>query len=408
MLDVQQARRDTPGCFERVFLDSAGSSLPPTPVVDTVVAHLLREAEVGGYAAANERLGDLAEVKASLGRLFGVDATSVALSDSASRAWTSFFYAVPLEPGDRILLSQAEYAANAVAALQRARATGASVEAIPSDDAGRIDVEALRELLDERVKLVSVVHAPTNGGLVNPVREVADAAHAVGALVLLDACQSVGQLPVSVPELDVDALSGTGRKWVRGPRGTGFLYVRPRLIPDLEPAMIDLHSATWTSPDTYELAPDASRFEMWETDVAARLGLGSAIDYLLDLGIDAVVEAIGYRAEHTRDGLERIPGVTVHDRGAPLDGHDRGAPLDGHDRGAPLSGIVSFTVDGVEPTAVRDALAAQAITVTVSSRSSTLLDMSQRKLDAVVRASPHYFVSPADVDRFLVAVRSLT
>ncbi|TCN54823.1 cysteine desulfurase [Rhodococcus sp. SMB37] len=390
MLDVQQARRDTPGCFERVFLDSAGSSLPPTPVVDTVVAHLRREAEVGGYAAANERLGDLAEVKASLGRLFGVDATSMALSDSASRAWTSFFYAVPLEPGDRILLSQAEYAANAVAALQRGRATGASVEVVPSDDAGRIDVEALRELLDERVKLVSVVHAPTNGGLVNPVREVADAAHAVGALVLLDACQSVGQLPVSVPELDVDALSGTGRKWVRGPRGTGFLYVRPRLILDLEPAMIDLHSATWTSPDTYELAPDASRFEMWETDVAARLGLGAAIDYLLDLGLDAVVEAIGYRAEHTRDGLERIPGVTVHDRGAPL------------------NGIVSFTVDGIEPTAVRDALAAQAITVTVSSRSSTLLDMSQRKLDAVVRASPHYFVSPADVDRFLVAVRSLT
>lgn len=390
MLDVQQARRDTPGCFERVFLDSAGSSLPPTPVVDTVVAHLRREAEVGGYAAANERLGDLAEVKASLGRLFGVDATSMALSDSASRAWTSFFYAVPLEPGDRILLSQAEYAANAVAALQRGRATGASVEVVPSDDAGRIDVEALRELLDERVKLVSVVHAPTNGGLVNPVREVADAAHAVGALVLLDACQSVGQLPVSVPELDVDALSGTGRKWVRGPRGTGFLYVRPRLILDLEPVMIDLHSATWTSPDTYELAPDASRFEMWETDVAARLGLGAAIDYLLDLGLDAVVEAIGYRAEHTRDGLERIPGVTVHDRGAPL------------------NGIVSFTVDGIEPTAVRDALAAQAITVTVSSRSSTLLDMSQRKLDAVVRASPHYFVSPADVDRFLVAVRSLT
>ncbi|HET8994108.1 MULTISPECIES: aminotransferase class V-fold PLP-dependent enzyme [unclassified Rhodococcus (in: high G+C Gram-positive bacteria)] len=389
MLDVQQARRDTPGCFDRVFLDSAGSSLPPTPVVDTVVAHLRREAEIGGYAAANERLDDLAGVKTSLGRLFGVDGASIALSDSASRAWTSFFYAVPLEPGDRILLSQAEYAANAVAALQRARATGASVEVVPSDSDGRIDTQALGGLLDERVKIVSVVHAPTNGGLVNPVREVADAAHAVGALVLLDACQSVGQLPVSVPELDVDALSGTGRKWVRGPRGTGFLYVRPRLIADLEPAPIDLHSATWTSPDTYELASDASRFEMWEADVAARLGLGVAIDYLLDLGIDAVAEAIGYRAEHTRDGLERIPGVTVHDRGAPL------------------NGIVSFTVDGIEPSAVRDALAEQSITVTVSSRSSTLLDMSQRKLDAVVRASPHYFVSPADVDRFLAAVRSL-
>lgn len=389
MLDLQQARRDTPGCFDKVFLDSAGSSLPPTPVLDTVVEHLRREAEVGGYVAADERLDDLAAVKDSIGRLLGVDASSVALTDSATRSWTSFFYSVPLAPGDRVLLSQAEYAANAVAALQRARATGARVEVVPSDDTGCIDLEALDALLDERVRIVSLVHAPTNGGLVNPVREVADAAHAVGALVLLDACQSVGQLPVSVPELDVDAMSATGRKWLRGPRGTGLLYVRPRLIPQLEPAVIDLHSATWTAPDTFELAPDATRFELWEADVAARLGLGAAVDYLLGLGVDAVTDAIAYRAEHTREGLERIPGVRVHDLGAQR------------------SGIVSFTVDGREPAAVRAALAEQSMTVTVSHRSSTLLDMSTRNLDAVVRASPHYFVSPADVDRFLAAVRRL-
>lgn len=389
MLDVEQARRDTPGCFERVFLDSAGSSLPPTPVVDTVVAHLRREAEVGGYAAANERRDDLAAVKTSLGRLLGAPAESVALSDSASRAWASFFYSVPLQPGDRILLSQAEYAANAVAALQRARTTGARVEVVPSDPSGRIDLDALTGMLDERVRLVSVVHTPTNSGLVNPVREVADAAHAVGALVLLDACQSVGQLRVDVGELDVDALSGTGRKWLRGPRGTGFLQVRPRLIRELEPAMIDLHSAVWTGPDSYECAPDATRFEMWEADVAARLGLGAAVDYLLDLGVDEVVDALTYRAEHLRDGLRRIPGVAVRDLGERL------------------SGIVSFTVDGWEPGALRDALAERSVTVTVSHRSSTLLDMSARHLDAVVRASPHYFVSPADADRFLSAVRTL-
>ncbi|MGW0017326.1 aminotransferase class V-fold PLP-dependent enzyme [Rhodococcus sp. NPDC003382] len=389
MLDLQRVRRDTPGCFDRVFLDSAGSSLPPTPVLDTVVAHLRREAEVGGYVAANERLDALDAVKTSIGRLLDVDPTSVALTDSASRSWTSFFYAVPLQPGDRILISRVEYAANAVAALQRARATGATVKQIPSGPDGRIDVDALTAMLDERVKLVSLVHAPTNGGLINPVREVADAAHKVGALVLLDACQSVGQLPVNVPELDVDALSATGRKWLRGPRGTGFLYVRPRLIGELEPAVLDLHSARWSGADEYEIAPDATRFELWEADVAARLGLGAAVDYLLDLGIDAVTEAIAYRSEHLRDGLGRIPGVEVRDLGDPR------------------SGIVSFTVDGREPTAVRDALAEQSMTVTVSHRSSTLLDMTARTLDAVVRASPHYFVSPADVDRFLAAVRSL-
>ena len=389
MLDLQSARRDTPGCFDRVFLDSAGSSLPPVPVLDTVVGHLRREAEVGGYVAANERLADLAAVKTSLGRLLGVPETTIALTDSASRAWTSFFYAVPLRPGDRILLSRTEYAANAIAALQRARATGAVVETIPSDRSGRIDVEALEDMLDERVRLVSVVHAPTNGGLVNPVREVADAAHAVGALVVLDACQSVGQLPVSVPELDVDALSGTGRKWLRGPRGTGFLHVRPRLITALEPPVLDLHSATWTSPETYEPAPDARRFELWETDVAARLGLGAAVDYLLGLGVDAVAEAVAYRAGHVRDGLAAIDGVTVTDLGEEL------------------SGIVSFTVNGRDPQDIRDALAERSVTVTVSHRSSTLLDMTARNLQSVVRASPHYFVSPADVDRFLATVHDL-
>ncbi|AUM16159.1 MULTISPECIES: aminotransferase class V-fold PLP-dependent enzyme [Rhodococcus] len=390
MLDLQRARRDTPGCFDRVFLDSAGSSLPPTPVLETTVAHLRREAEVGGYVAAAERADDLAAVKTSIARLIGAEAPSIALVESATRAWASFFYSVPLRAGDRILLTRSEYASNAVSALQRARATGATVETMPTDALGRIDVDALTRTLDERVKLVSVVHAPTNGGLVNPVREVADAAHAVGALVLLDACQSVGQLPVSVPEFDVDALSATGRKWLRGPRGTGFLYVRPRLVTELEPAVLDLHSAQWTAPGEYRLADDATRFELWETNVAARLGLGAAVDYLLDLGVDAVTEAVAYRAEHLREGLGRIPGVAVRDLGKEH------------------SGIVSFTVDGWEPPRLREALAAEAITVTVSGRGSTLLEMSARRLESVVRASPHYFVSPADVDRFLAAVRSLT
>ncbi|WP_048771940.1 aminotransferase class V-fold PLP-dependent enzyme [Rhodococcus ruber] len=389
MLDLQRARRDTPGCFDRVFLDSAGSSLPPTPVLETTVAHLRREAEVGGYVAAAERADDLAAVKTSIARLIGAEAPSIALVESATRAWASFFYPVPLRAGDRILLTRSEYASNAVSALQRARATGATVETMPTDALGRIDVDALTRTLDERVKLVSVVHAPTNGGLVNPVREVADAAHEVGALVLLDACQSVGQLPVTVPEFDVDALSATGRKWLRGPRGTGFLYVRPRLVTELEPAVLDLHSAQWTAPDEYRLAVDATRFELWETNVAARLGLGAAVDYLLDLGVDAVTEAVAYRAEHLREGLGRIPGVAVRDLGKEH------------------SGIVSFTVDGWEPPRLREALAAEAITVTVSGRGSTLLEMSARRLESVVRASPHYFVSPADVDRFLAAVRSL-
>ncbi|MBY4128006.1 aminotransferase class V-fold PLP-dependent enzyme [Rhodococcus fascians] len=386
MLDQDRIRRDTPGASGRVFLDSAGSSLPPTVVLDTAIAHLRREAEIGGYSAAAERRRDLAAVKTSIGTLIGAPASSIALSDSATRAWTDFFYAVPLSPGDRILLCEAEYASNAIAALHRAEVTGAIVEVIPSDESGRIDVDALATMLDDRVKLVSVVHAPTNGGLINPARAVADLAHRHGALVLLDACQSIGQMRIDVDELGVDALSATGRKWLRGPRGTGFLYLRPRLASTLHPPALDLQSAQWVDRNTYQMADDATRFEFWECDVAARLALGAAVDYLLGLGIDNVEEAVVERADYLRAGLRKIPGVTVHDLG------DR------------KNGIVSFTVDDEEPVAVRDRLAAENVTVTVSPRSSTRVDMTGRGLDAVVRASPHYFVTFAELDTMLAAL----
>ncbi|MFC4605494.1 aminotransferase class V-fold PLP-dependent enzyme [Rhodococcus kronopolitis] len=392
MLDQHRVRADTPGCFGQAFLDSAGSSLPPTVVTETVIAHLRREAEVGGYRAAAERADDLADVKVALAELLGARPGDLALVESASRGWADFFYAVPLAAGEKILVSEVEYASNAIAALQRAGATDAVVEVVPSTPAGEIDLDALARMLDERVRLVSLVHAPTNGGLLNPVREVVELAHGVGALVLLDACQSVGQVPVDVTTLGVDALSGTGRKWLRGPRGTGFLYVRPELARTMEPAALDLHGAQLSGQKQlggYRLAEDASRFEFWECSVAGRLGLGAAVRYLLGLGIEAVAASVAERAEFARACLAAVPGVTVRDLGATR------------------TGIVSFTVTGTEPAAVRESLAAKDITVTVSGRSSTQVDMSRRGLDAVVRASPHYFNTLEDVQRLVDAVDAI-
>ncbi|AHH21406.1 putative pyridoxal-phosphate-dependent protein EgtE [Nocardia nova SH22a] len=394
VLDIHRLRADIPAYADPagpppVFLDSAGSSLPPRVVIDTITAHLRRESEIGGYRAASERLGDLADVKAAIGALINADPAAIALSDSASRAWSDFFYAVPLHPGDRILISGSDYASNAIAALQRARATGATVEPIPSDATGRIDLAALAEMLDDRVKVVSLLHVPTNGGLVNPVADATRIAHRVGALVLLDACQSAGQLPLDVAELGVDAMSATGRKWLRGPRGTGFLYVRPQVCRELEPSRLDLHSAAWTGPQEYRIADDATRFEFWECDVAARLGLGAAVRYLLDLGPDNVFAAVAANAGYLREHLPAVRGATVRDLGTEH------------------SGIVSFTIDGLDPIEIRDRLRESDITVTVSHRGSTLLDMSARHLDSVVRASPHCFVTTAELDRFLAAVERL-
>ncbi len=390
VIDLTAERALTPGCLDKVFLDSAGSSLPPSPVVEACVGHLRREAEIGGYCAAAERIGDLDGLRDSLGRLLGCDPDLVALTDSATRAWNLFVTALPLTAGDRILIGDMEYASNAIALLQRARIDGCTVEAVPSDADGRLDVAALETMIDERVRLVSLVHVATNSGRVNPVREVADIAHRVGALVLLDACQSVGQIALDVDALGIDALSATGRKWLRGPRGTGFLYVRREALAGLEPAAADMRGATWTAADHYALRSDAARFELWEADVAGRLGLKAAVDHLLDLGPAEVEQAIRAIAARLRAGLRELPGVTVQDAGADL------------------CGIVSFTVAGRTPDQVRDELATLGVTVTVSHASSTLLDMTERGLDSIVRASPHYFVSPEDVDAAVAAVARLT
>lgn len=389
MIDLDAERALTPGCLDRSFLDSAGSSLPPTPVTEAMTAHLRREAEIGGYRAAAERAEDLAALPSSLARLLNCRPDEIALTDSATRSWSQFVTALRFHPGDRILICGNEYASNAIALLQRARFDGCSVEVVPDSPAGGVDLEALDVLLDERVRLVSLVQVPTNSGRVAPVREVVALARAVGALVLLDACQSVGQLDVDVAALGVDALSATGRKWLRGPRGTGFLYVRGSLLDDLEPAAADMRGATWTAADAYELRPDAARFELWESDIAGRLGLGAAVDHLLGLGPAQVEAAVRANANALRDGLAGLPGVTVHE-----DGPD-------------LCGIVSFTVDGVAPAEVQARLDEGGVTVSVSEASSTRLDMTARGLDAVVRASPHYFVSTDDLDRAVAAVAAL-
>lgn len=377
---------DTPGARDQVFLDSAGSSLPPTPVLDAVVSHLRREAEVGGYRAAAERADDLAEGYAVLAELLGCAPDEVAFTDSATRSWLAAVDAVPLAEGDRVLVTEAEYAGNAVPLLNLAARAGASVEPVPSGPDGAVDLDALAGLLDERVKLVSLVHVPTNGGLVNPVREVADAAHAVGALVLLDACQSLGQLPLDTADLGVDLLSGTGRKWLRGPRGTGVLVVPAHVRERLHPRLVDLHSGTWVGPQEIELRDDARVFELWEHSVADRLGLIAAARYALDLGLDTIASAVGARAEYLRAGLSAIPGVEVRDLGTRR------------------CGIVTFTVDGVAAQDVLASLLARDVTVTVSNLSSTRLDMTRRGLDHLVRASPHYFVSRAQLDTAISAV----
>ncbi|WP_119066025.1 aminotransferase class V-fold PLP-dependent enzyme [Rubrobacter indicoceani] len=389
-LDVSRAREETPGCNEVLHFNNAGASLMPEPVLESVVSYLELEARIGGYEAAGRMQDRLENTYDAAARLVGCDRDEIAVVENATRAWDMAFYSIPFQPEDRILTAEAEYSSNYIAYLQVARKTGASVEVVPSDRSGQLSVDALREMIDERVRLISVTHVPTNGGLVNPAKEIGAVAREAGCLFLLDACQSAGQIPLNVSEVGCDMLSVTGRKFLRGPRGTGFLYVRRGLLDSLEPPFLDLHAATWTSEDTYEVRADARRFENWETNFAGKVGLGVAIDYAFKWGLENIESRVKALAGTLRERVCEIPGITVRDLGREQ------------------CGIVTLTSDRKTPLKLFEKLSERGINTSVTPSNSTLIDMERRQLDGLLRASVHYFNTEEEIDRFCRELSRIT
>jgi selenocysteine lyase/cysteine desulfurase len=385
-MTLETLRDDTPGTQDVLHFNNAGSALPPQPVLDAQVRHLKREAMIGGYEAADEAADALDDTYAALADMLGCDTDEVALVENATRAWDMAFYGMEFAEGDRILTSRAAYASNYIAFLQVAERTGAQVDVVPSTDTGEIDVNALRETIDDRVRLIALTHIPTNGGLVNPAADVGAIAADAGVPFLLDACQSAGQRPLPVDDLQCTMLSGTGRKYLRGPRGTGFLYVDRDWIERIEPPLLDLHAATWTGPDAYEIHPDARRFETFESHVAGQVALGVAVRYALDLGLDAIRERVTALAETLRTALGVVDGVTVADTGRVR------------------SGITTFYADQMDAAEIQGALRERDINTSVSTPSSTRLDAEARHLPDLVRASVHYYNTQTEIERFVEAL----
>lgn len=385
VLDVARLRADTPGCTERVHFNNAGAALPPAVVHRTVVEHLNLESRIGGYEAADAAAAELAGFYDSLARLVGGAADEIAYVENATRAFDMAFYAIPFRPGDRILTAEAEYPSNVLAYLQIARRLGVTVEVVPSDAAGGFDTAALERMIDARVRLIAVTHVPTHGGLVNPATDIGAIARRYGILYLLDACQSVGQMPVDVGAVGCDMLAATGRKYLRGPRGTGFLWVRRERLAELEPPLVDQHAATWTGPDSYVLRADAKRFENWESYVAGRLGLKAAADYATAIGVERMWPRLHSLAADLRRELAAVDGVVVRDRGPEL------------------CGIVTFTKADENADALVARLRRRGINTSVTDGPAHF-DRHRRRYGAAVRASVHAYNTEDELDRLVSAV----
>ncbi|MBY2996385.1 aminotransferase class V-fold PLP-dependent enzyme [Rhizobium leguminosarum] len=388
-LDLLRLRADTPGTKNRNHLNNAGAALMPSPVIEAVVGYLRREGEIGGYEAAAESNSLLEGTYDSLATFVNCGRDEIAIAENATIAWQRAFYSLSFRPGDRILTASAEFAANYIAFLQVAKRTGVSIEVIPNDASGVLDPDALAKMIDDRVRLIAVTWIPTNGGLINPAAAIGRIARKNGILYLLDACQAAGQIPIDVNALGCDILTATGRKFLRAPRGTGFMYMRKSLVDKIEPAMIDLYGAPWTGPDRYELRPDARRFETWEKNCSVRLGLRAAVDYALDIGLENIEERCNHLSSKLREGLRGIRAVCVHDLGRPL------------------ASIISFTVNDWDSSSVMAYLTGKGINVSVSPPSSTPVDAYTRQLPPVVRASPHYYNTEDEIDAFLEAIAGI-
>ena len=367
-------RRDTPGCRDRIHLNNAGAALMPQPVLETLTRHLELEAAIGGYEAAEEAAPRVRETYELVARLVGAAPRNIALVENATVAFSQALSAFDFRPGDRIVTTRADYPSNQLMYLSLARRAG--VETVRADDLleGGVDPESVRRLArDPRTRLVAVSWVPTNSGLVQDARAIGEVCAELGVPYLLDACQSVGQMAVDVRELRCDYLAATARKFVRGPRGIGFLYAADRMLErGAFPLFVDMRGADWTDPDAFRLADGARRFENGEFAYALVLGLGEAARYALAVGNAAGERAWALAAE-LRERLTALPGVRVLDRG-----RDRCA-------------IVTIDVRGHDAADLKLRLRERGVNTSASDRADGVLDMDEKRATTALRFSPHYY-----------------
>lgn len=388
---IARWREETPGCAHRAHLNNAGAALMPDPVIRAVQVYLEEEALYGGYETADARADQIADCYESLARLVGTSASNIAIVENATVATSQALSAFDFGQGDTVLTTKVDYSSNQIMLLNLAERFGVRVVRAKDLPEGGVDPDSVRTLIREhRPKLMLMSWVPTNSGLVQQAEAVGALCRDTGTPFLLDACQAVGQLPVDVETLQCDFLAATSRKFLRGPRGLGFLYVSDRMLElGLRPLFPDTHGARWTAADRFKLEPDASRFENWEFPYALVAGLGAAAEYAGRIGIETISRRSRELADYARGRLSELESVRVLDRGP-----ERCA-------------IVSAGLIGGDAGQVVASLRERGINTSASRRHHAVIDMTEKKFETALRISPHYYNTAGEIDALIEALKEM-
>lgn len=391
LLDIAALRAQTPGCGEVIHFNNAGCGLIPADVLNPMLEHLALEARIGGYEAAALRADAVAGFYTATAALLGAEARNIAFAGSATHAYSTALSAIAFQAGDVIVTTRNDFVSNQIAFLSLRKRFGVRIVHAPDTPDGGVDVAAMAALMRRhRPRLVAATHIPTNSGLIQPVEQIGRHCRELDLLYLVDACQSLGQLPLDVAAIGCDFLTATCRKYLRGPRGSGLLYVSDRVLAgEYEPLFIDMYGARWVAPDRYQPVETAARFEDWEFPYATLLGCAAAARYASAVGVRAGGTRARELAARLRAALAPIPGVRLLDRGMEL------------------GALVTFAIAGWQARPFKAALDARSINSALSLREFAVFDFGDKDVDWCVRLSPHYYNTEEEVDIVASAIAQL-